>query len=173
MHVVSQVASDLSAEVEVAVDVAGQSQCIHANVELLLDGQVLQKARTDCQADLKAHFKLDQPKLWYPHRYGEATLHTVRVTLLHDSETLDIWSKEVGFRRAELVQQPLEGQSGKSFFFRINNIPIYCCGSNWIPAHSFESRLVDKDYEEWVDLVVSGNQDMLRSEQTVWRSIQS
>jgi beta-mannosidase len=85
------------------------------------------------------------------------------VTLSHNDETLDSWSKEVGFRRAELVQQPLEGQSGKSFFFRINNIPIFCCGSNWIPAHSFESRLEESDYKEWVDLIVSGNQDMLRS----------
>lgn len=41
----------------------------------------------------------------------------------------------------ELVQEPLEGSTGLSFYFRINGRPIFLKGSNWIPAHSFQDQV--------------------------------
>ena len=46
------------------------------------------------------------------------------------------------FRTAELVQEPYaDGRFGESFYFRINGVPIWAKGSNWVPADSFESRV--------------------------------
>ena len=47
--------------------------------------------------------------------------------------------------------------------FEINNIPIFCGGSCWIPAESFIPRMTPQKYREWVKLAVDGNQIMIRA----------
>jgi beta-mannosidase len=36
--------------------------------------------------------------------------------------------QQVGFRRARVVEEELEGQEGLSFLFEVNNIRIFCGG---------------------------------------------
>lgn len=106
--------------------------------------------------------KLENPSLWYPFKYGKQPLYTVRATLLCGDDEADSISKKIGVRRAELVQHELKDQPGTSFFFRINNIPVYCGGSNWIPADNFIPRISRERYYDWVRLVAEGNQFMIR-----------
>lgn len=113
-----------------------------------------------------ATFRISSPALWYPARYGKQPLYTVKATLLakwgDQLEEVDTITKRIGLRRAELMQRPLQGQPGTSFFFEINNIPIFCGGSNWIPADSFLPRISRQRYHDWVKLVADGNQCMIR-----------
>ena len=109
-----------------------------------------------------ATFHISNPSLWYPVRYGKQPLYTVKATLLSDRDEIDTVTKKIGLRRAELVQDPLKDQPGSSFFFRINNIPIYCGGSDWIPADNFIPRISRERYYDWVKLVADGNQFMIR-----------
>jgi hypothetical protein len=40
------------------------------------------------------------------------------------------------------VQEPYaDGRVGESFFFRVNGVPIWARGSNWVPPDSFDSRV--------------------------------
>lgn len=48
---------------------------------------------------------------------------------------------QVYFRTVELIQDPVVGSPGLSFYFRINGKPIFLKGSNWIPAHSFQDQV--------------------------------
>ncbi|PMD14973.1 glycoside hydrolase family 2 protein [Hyaloscypha hepaticicola] len=107
-------------------------------------------------------FKIDKPELWYPVRYGKQPLYTVTASLREGNSEVDSKSKKFGLRRAELVQRPISDQPGASFFFRINNIPVFCGGSNWIPADNFIPRISKEKYYDWVKLVADGNQFMLR-----------
>jgi beta-mannosidase len=107
-------------------------------------------------------FKIDKPELWYPVRYGKQPLYTVTASLRDSNSEVDSKSKKFGLRRAELVQRPISDQPGTSFFFRINNIPVFCGGSNWIPADNFIPRISKEKYYDWVKLVADGNQFMLR-----------
>ncbi|EHA54255.1 beta-mannosidase [Pyricularia oryzae 70-15] len=109
-----------------------------------------------------ATFHVQKPSLWYPVRYGKQPLYTVKATLISGEQGFDTVSKRIGLRRAELVQQPLKDQPGKSFFFRINNIPVFCGGSDWIPADNFLPRITAQKYHDWVKLVADGNQFMIR-----------
>ncbi len=46
-----------------------------------------------------------------------------------------------GFRTVELVQKPVprhENNSGLTFYFAINDVPVFLKGSNWVPADSFQ-----------------------------------
>ncbi|KAI0106745.1 glycoside hydrolase family 2 protein [Daldinia grandis] len=109
-----------------------------------------------------ATFTIDNPKLWYPVRYGKQPLYTVTATLDEDGKIIDSVSKKIGLRRAELVQRPLKGEPGTSFFFEVNGIPIFCGGSDWIPADNFIPRISKERYHDWVKLVADGNQFMIR-----------
>ncbi|KAI5807728.1 family 2 glycosyl hydrolase [Peziza echinospora] len=103
------------------------------------------------------------PELWYPHGYGKQPLYTVTATLLSDGgEPVDVVEKKFGIRRARVVQRPLKDQPGSTFFFEINNIPIFVGGSNWIPADNFIPRIGEQKYRDWLQLLVDGNQTMAR-----------
>ena len=110
-----------------------------------------------------ATFKSQNPKLWYPHTYGEQPLHILKATLCRKQALLDTASKRFGIRRAKVVQRKFDDDPGSTFLIEINNIPIFCGGSNWIPADSFTQSIGRKRYRDWVKLAVDGNQVMLRA----------
>ncbi|KAI9102683.1 glycoside hydrolase family 2 protein [Phlyctochytrium arcticum] len=114
------------------------------------------------QGVASASFHIGNPALWYPIRYGKQPLYQITATLKCGDEAVDEMIRRIGLRKAELVQQPLKDQPGTSFFFKLNNIPLFCGGSNWIPADSFIPRISRQKYFDWVRLVAEGNQFMLR-----------
>lgn len=107
---------------------------------------------------------LANPKLWWPSRYGTPNLYSLKLELVDGAsgEILDKFEKDVGFRRAKVIQEPLKDQDGTSFYFEINGLPIFAAGSNWIPAHCLESAITDEQYKDWIKLAVHGNQCMVR-----------
>lgn len=116
------------------------------------------KDSSECQ------FKVDKPELWYPSGYGSQPLYSVQAKIMERSSgvLLDSRSRRIGIRLSELVQRPISGQKGTTFFFRVNNIPVYCQGTNWIPADTFLPRLTHHRYREWLELAVESNQNMIR-----------
>lgn len=66
------------------------------------------------------------------------------------------------FRDAQLVQDKLVDQPGTTFLFQVNGVRVFCGGSNWIPADNFLTEITAERYRKWVELLVSGNQNMLR-----------
>ncbi|KKF96477.1 Beta-mannosidase B [Ceratocystis platani] len=90
-------------------------------------------------------------------------LYTVTVLVMDDKGHIyDRQEKRIGLRKVELNQESLQGQQGTSFFFRVNGIPVFCGGSNWIPADSFLPRLNSNKYHAWMKLLRDGNQVMVR-----------
>ncbi|KAG6023820.1 Beta-mannosidase B [Claviceps citrina] len=165
--------SDLHAVVDVEDSLQAASVVAHAAVEgdavkLRFDLSLGEKGVSsetvsvqDGEAVVK--FMVHNPELWYPVRYGKQPLYTITATLLDDGNAeLDTMFKKIGIRRVELVQRPLVDQPGTTFFFQVNNIPIFCGGSNWIPADNFVPRISKQRYYDWVRLVADGNQFMLR-----------
>ncbi len=129
---------------------------------LSLDGKSISESTVEVGNDhaAKVEFNLDTPALWYPHGYGAQPLYEISASLLSEDIILHQVSKKFGVRRAELVQQ--EDKHGKSFYFRINNVDVFCGGSDWIPADSFTPRISDDKYRRWLELMVDGNQCMIR-----------
>ncbi len=104
------------------------------------------------QASVKFH--IGKPKLWYPRGYGEQPLYTVTATIVHDGTELHSSSQRIGLRRAELIQEP--DDSGKSFYFRVNGVDVFCGGCNWIPADCFTPRITEKKLRKWLEMMVGG-----------------
>ncbi|KAF8761348.1 Glycosyl hydrolases family 2 [Rhizoctonia solani] len=151
VRVRQDVKEDLSAKLSVDLEVSDKSKGDLSAMVVLKSsaGAVIKKA-----ADLTvkggqsvAEFELAKGEvdLWYPSGSRVAT-----------------HSQRIGIRRARVVEDPLEGQDGRTFLFEINNVRIFCGGSNWIPADNFLTTITPERYRAWLQLLVDGNQNMVR-----------
>lgn len=84
------------------------------------DRQVFKETANVSDGLARVDFHVNNPKLWYPHGYGEQPLYKVTATVSADQVELHSITRRTGFRKGELVQEP--DRIGKTFFFRINNI---------------------------------------------------
>lgn len=105
-------------------------------------------------------FDLENPSFWWPHGYGEPTLYQLSISLTDGENELHQVTKRVGIRTAEVIQQ--SGKYGKSFFFRINGVDVFCGGSCWIPADSILPNITPERYRKWVEMMFNGGQIMTR-----------
>ncbi|KIK97998.1 glycoside hydrolase family 2 protein [Paxillus rubicundulus Ve08.2h10] len=108
-------------------------------------------------------FSSGELELWYPVHYGKQPIYTVEIVVSDANGTVvDSETKKVAFRRVRVVEEPLVDQPGKTFLFEVNNIRIFCGGSNWIPADSFLTKMTTAKYRAWLQLLIDGNQNMIR-----------
>ncbi|XP_053779055.1 beta-mannosidase isoform X2 [Desmodus rotundus] len=99
---------------------------------------------------------------WWPHGHGTQTGYNMTV-LVKLNKGLNIKkSAKVYFRTVELIQEPIEGSPGLSFYFRINGVPIFLKGSNWIPADSFQDRVTLDLLATLLRSAVDANMNALR-----------
>ena len=111
--------------------------------------------------------------LWYPAGHGSQPLHNLTVTLCRADDTsrcAAAWTSALGLREVELVQDPLPWTSrvneslgpSRSFYFRVNDVDIFCGGSCWIRTDSFLTNVTPERYRAWIELMVPANQKMIR-----------
>ena len=101
------------------------------------------------------------PKLWSPVGYGEPNLYAYRVELLRNGEVLDKAEGKLGFRKTELIEEPI-GKDRMSFKLRINGTDVFVKGSNWVPCECFTGEVADEKYEKLIDMAVKAGINMLR-----------
>lgn len=110
-----------------------------------------------------AHFEIENPELWWTYDLSdkkEQPLYTVTATLICDGKTIDEKNKKIGIRKIELNRE-LDGY-GKNFQFKINDVPIFAKGANYIPPDSFITRFGDKELNYLLDAFQFSNMNMLR-----------
>lgn len=152
-----------SATVNVKAEIEGHDRHnLKADIQISLNGKTLKTVTMSVSSDgtADADLTLNAPSLWMPNGYGEQTLYDVEVIISADHDRLHSNSRRIGIRKVELVQQP--DQSGKSFYFRINEVDIFCGGSCWIPADSILSNITPARLKAWIELLVPANQKMIR-----------
>jgi beta-mannosidase len=102
-----------------------------------------------------AVFEVKNPELWWPNGYGRAALYPLTVETGEQSETRDI-----GLRTLELVHE--KDEYGRSMYFRINGVDIFCKGANWIPADALPSRQTPEALEDLLESARGAHMNMLR-----------
>ncbi len=167
LHCPVEVAADLrSATLPVRVTLENGGTTPDQMLHLALyapTGELLQEAALPVTSDEVAHtFSITALQLWWPRGYGAQPLYRLDATLRSGAEELDRQEQRLGLRRLRLVQEPFVEETGTSFFFEVNNTPIFCGGANWIPADSFTSRLTPERYRAWLELAADANMVMLR-----------
>uniref|UniRef100_A0A8C8RIX0 Beta-mannosidase n=2 Tax=Pelusios castaneus TaxID=367368 RepID=A0A8C8RIX0_9SAUR len=99
---------------------------------------------------------------WWPNGHGNQTGYDMTTTFIMEAGyKIEKFSKAY-FRTVELVEEPIPGSPGLSFYFRINGHPIFIKGSNWIPADSFQDRVSSDVLKIILQSTVDANMNALR-----------
>uniref|UniRef100_A0AAV2JHA9 Beta-mannosidase n=1 Tax=Knipowitschia caucasica TaxID=637954 RepID=A0AAV2JHA9_KNICA len=101
-------------------------------------------------------------KLWWPRGHGDQTYYYVLIRGYLKEEMIFDTSAMVYFRTVELVQESIPGSPGLSFYFRINEKPIFLKGSNWIPPHAFQDQVTEETLRNLLQSVADANMNALR-----------
>jgi beta-mannosidase len=123
-----------------------------ATVRFTVAGQTVEKRGKN---QITAKLVVRRPQLWWPNGYGGQTLYPLVVTL--GDQRLE---QRIGFRELELVREP--DKAGESFYFRVNGVPVFTKGNNWIPSDSFDCRLTDDQIRWELESAVKAHNNMLR-----------
>jgi beta-mannosidase len=151
------------ATINVSAEIEGhENHDIKALFSIKLGDKTISSADTQVTSEGEAtcRLKVENPDLWMPNGYGNQTLYTVSLTIASQGINLHTESKRVGLRKIQLIQEP--DRHGKSFFFRVNHVDIFCGGSCWIPTDSFLTNVTPEKYRAWIELMVPANQKMIR-----------
>ncbi len=103
---------------------------------------------------------IESPQRWWTNGLGKPTLYPFTISLVNDKETLNENIINIGLRTVELMQET--DSIGKSFYFKLNGVPVFMKGANYIPPDNFLPRVTSSDYEKIVDNAVDANMNMLR-----------
>ncbi|XP_029452909.1 beta-mannosidase isoform X2 [Rhinatrema bivittatum] len=101
-------------------------------------------------------------KTWWPSGHGNQSGYNLTATFGFEGGYQIEKSAKVYFRMVELIQEPIPGSPGLSFYFRINGLPIFIKGSNWIPADSFQDRVTSDVLRRLLQSAAEANMNALR-----------
>lgn len=105
-------------------------------------------------------FNIRNPKLWWTHQLGEPHLYNFTMELSDGDAITDSTAVRTGLRTIELVQEP--DSLGKTFYFRLNGVPVFMKGANYIPQDMFLNRVTEADYRGVIEQAKEANMNMLR-----------
>jgi beta-mannosidase len=157
---VTAASARMTAEVEVVTNGDGAATIVVNNVT---GKAIVATERVNLTAGsnrVKLDFVIPRPALWWPNGLGAQPLYTFKAQLLINGKPTDERTTRTGLRSLELRQQPDE--SGKSFTFVINGVPVFAKGANWVPADSFPTRISRDKYRQLLESARDANMNMLR-----------
>jgi len=104
-------------------------------------------------------FTINEIERWWPNGMGDQKLYDIRVEILHQNYIASS-SKSIGLRTIELITE--KDSIGNSFFFKVNGIPTFMKGVNYIPQDIFLPRVEDSDYKNIISAAAEANMNMIR-----------
>ena len=107
---------------------------------------------------LKSHYA--HPQLWWTSGLGAQKLYNYQLSLKDDSGNQDIYSTKIGIRSVEVVRE--KDSLGISMMVRLNGVPVFMKGSNYIPQDNFQNRVTKERCEHIVRSAAEANMNMLR-----------
>ncbi|MCX6270349.1 MAG: glycoside hydrolase family 2 protein [Bacteroidetes bacterium] len=110
--------------------------------------------------DYSFQINILSPRLWWPNGMGKPELYHFRVSLSVNNQPLSEYNITTGLRKIELVQD--KDSNGRSFYFRVNGVPVFAKGANYIPPDNFLPRVDSSAYRKIINEVCESNMNMLR-----------
>lgn len=105
-------------------------------------------------------YRIEDYVPWNPRGYGEQRLYPTPYAFSNKQGKVLEGSVDIAIRNIELVHQPDE--IGTSFYFNVNDRPIFMKGANYIPQDLFLPRVDSSQYRRLLQQVADANMNMLR-----------
>ncbi|XP_064649929.1 beta-mannosidase-like [Lineus longissimus] len=102
-------------------------------------------------------------ELWWPNGHGNQKLYDINVQITDDSlDPVDKKSLRFGFRTIKLIENDIQGGKATTFYFMINDKPIFMKGSNWIPGDAFQERMTPERTRNLLQSAADAGMCMMR-----------
>jgi beta-mannosidase len=105
-------------------------------------------------------FSIENPQLWWTNGLGEPYLYEIVLEAENESGNLERKLVRTGIRSLEIMNDA--DQYGKSLYVKLNGVPVFIKGTNYIPQDNFQSRVTADKYEFLIKSSVEANMNMLR-----------
>lgn len=109
---------------------------------------------------VRASYEIQNPKLWWTNGLGDPYLYTFYHSIGTSKQLTEGRKITIGLRTIEWIQEP--DAVGKQFYFKLNGIPVFMKGANYIPADSFLPGATDSTYQAIVNNAAAAHMNMLR-----------
>lgn len=100
------------------------------------------------------------PNLWWTNGLGSHSLYHYRVEIADDAGNMDYYSTPIGVRSLEVVRD--KDSMGISMLIKLNGVPVFMKGANYIPQDNFQNRVTKAKYEFMIKSAADANMNMLR-----------
>jgi beta-mannosidase len=111
------------------------------------------------RATASVDFVVEDPERWWPNGIGDQQLYDIEVEV-RAGDVRDRVSLRAGLRTLEVVNEP--DSIGESFYVRVNGVPVFMKGANYIPLDHFTPRVDEQRYRTFFEAAVQANMNMLR-----------
>lgn len=104
--------------------------------------------------------EISNPHLWMPNGWGEAALYDFEVVVKVGDQVIASEKKRIGLRSIKVVME--DDKDGKSFYFVVNDQPLFAKGSNFIPDDTLLPNVTTERYYQLMKDVKEANHNMIR-----------
>ena len=146
---------------------------LHLDVESVVAGEMVAEVRRDGKPfqsfpfqmekgnqHKMFRFNIEDPKLWWPNEMGEQPLYDFEIVLKKDDKALDSKTITTGVKTVQIVQEPDE--KGFSFYFKVNGVPMYAKGANYVPEEMIETWIDPDNTLRLLHMAQEAHFNMLR-----------
>ena len=109
---------------------------------------------------VRGDFSIKSPARWWPNGMGNPSLYNLKYQVYFKGKLAGEGRQKLGLRTIELVQD--KDSAGRTFYFKVNGIPVFVKGANYIPQDNFVPRVTDSAYKALIADVKLANMNMLR-----------
>jgi beta-mannosidase len=110
--------------------------------------------------EAEVSFIINQPRLWWCRGMGKANLYHAAISIQREGRIIDSKRLAFGLRNMEWVQE--KDEQGKSFYLKLNGVPVFAKGANMIPPEFFLSDIKESRYNQILEAAADANMNMIR-----------
>lgn len=133
------------------------------NIQITADSALLSSGQATLQKGdnrISLNGKIVSPKLWWTNGLGGQYLYKIRASVTAQEGYAATSETKVGIRSLEIVRE--KDSIGTSMFVRLNGVPVFMKGADYIPQDNFQSRVTRERYEHMIRSAAQANMNMLR-----------
>ena len=160
---ITQEHSEKSVKLNIKTELKDYSgAAMEVKVTAYSEGETVSEKAYDISGEVSSvKIDIENPKLWWPNNLGEQNLYEVKVELLNkNGKCMDEKKIRIGLRTLMLDRH--EDKWGESFGFKVNGVPFFAKGANWIPIDTFITRAGADFYLKILTDAKNANMNMIR-----------